>query len=81
MGGFCAVFNSRGILIFQWLKPVSLLPKEVRLSGQLTILPDEIQVDGDQVKFPANWIVKGKRQKVMAFYQLKSVKENSNGNN
>ncbi len=39
-----------GILIFQWLKPVSLLPKEVRLSGQLTILPDEIQVDGDQVK-------------------------------
>ena len=68
-------FNSRGILIFQWLKPVSLLPKEVRLSGQLTILPDEIQVDGDQVKFPANWIVKGKRQKVMAFYQLKSVKE------
>lgn len=62
-------------MIFQWLKPVSLLPKDVRLSGQLTILPDEIQVDGDQVKFPANWIVKGKRQKVMAFYQLKSVKE------
>lgn len=52
-----------GILIFQWLKPVSLLPKEVRLSGQLTILPDEIQVDGDQVKFPANWIVKAKGRK------------------
>ena len=53
------------------VKASLLLPKEVRLSGQLTILPDEIQVDGDQVKFPANWIVKGKRQKVMAFYQLK----------
>lgn len=76
LGGFlCSFLIVGGILIFQWLKPVSLLPKEVRLSGQLTILPDEIQVDGDQVKFPANWIVKGKRQKVMAFYQLKSVKE------
>ncbi len=76
LGGFlCSFLIVGGVLIFQWLKPVSLLPKEVRLSGQLTILPDEIQVDGDQVKFPANWIVKGKRQKVMAFYQLKSVKE------
>lgn len=76
LGGFlCSFLIVGGILIFQWLKPVSLLPKDVRLSGQLTMLPDEIQVDGDQVKFPANWIVKGKRQKVMAFYQLKSVKE------
>ena len=63
-----------GILIFQWLKPVSLLPKEVRLSGQLTILPDEIQVDGDQVKFPANWIVKGKSESD-GILSIKSVKE------
>lgn len=62
LGGFlCSFLIVGGVLIFQWLKPVSLLPKEVRLSGQLMILPDEIQVDGDQVKFPANWIVKGRK--------------------